>query len=117
MSFSFVRYWSFLCLLFILLSCHAGAQNLIAYYAGNARQIRDYPVSGLSHIIFSFCQIRGTRLTVNSRSDSLAILIFVDLKKRNASLKILLHSADGEGARTVLTFLQQISGETNSWNQ
>ena len=99
-------------LLFTTFFSRTSGQHLIAYYSGNARQIREYPVNRLSQIIFSFCHINGNRLMVNSRSDSLTIRTLVGLKKKNTSLKILLSLGGWGGCKTCSDVFSTDSGRT-----
>lgn len=67
-----------------------GAITVTAYYSGNASQIDSYPVEKLTHIIYSFCHLKGLRLSVDNAADSLTIKQLVALKSRNRQLKVLL---------------------------
>ena len=64
--------------------------TVVAYYDGNSQSIDAYPVEKLTHILFSFCHLKGNKLWVQNKQDSLTIEHLVSLKKRNPSLKILL---------------------------
>ena len=79
---------------FASVSVHAqGKPNslkVIGYFAGKADQVDDVPAEKLTHIIFSFCHLKGNRLHVDSPSDSLTITKLVGLRKRNPQLKIIL---------------------------
>ncbi|HEX7847164.1 MAG TPA: glycosyl hydrolase family 18 protein, partial [Chitinophagaceae bacterium] len=61
-----------------------------AYYSGNANEIDSFEVEKLSHIIFSFCHLKGNRLSVDNARDTATIHKLVSLKKRNPSLKVQL---------------------------
>jgi chitinase len=63
---------------------------VIAYCHGNAASIDAYPVEKLTHIIFSFCHLKGNQLAVDNATDSLSILKLVSMKARNPKLKVLL---------------------------
>src|SRR5687768_1197021 len=65
---------------------------VMAYYfpGGNLTRIDSFPVEKLSHIIFSFCHLKGNRLSVDNAKDTAAIQKLVSLKQRNAALKIIL---------------------------
>ncbi len=63
---------------------------IIAYYAGNAESIDAYPVEKLTHIIYSFCHLKGNRLAVDDADDSLTIRHLVSLKARNPKLKVMV---------------------------
>lgn len=63
---------------------------VIAYYSGDSKAIDDYPIEKLTHIIYSFCHLKGNRLNVDNKGDSATISKLVSLKKKNSELKILL---------------------------
>ena len=63
---------------------------VIAYYIGNSKAIDNYPVKKLTHIIFSFCHLKGNRLSVDNAGDSATIKRLVALKSSNTKLKVLL---------------------------
>ncbi len=64
--------------------------SVIAYYSGDSKTIEHYPVEKLTHIIYSFCHLRGNKLSVDNAGDSATIKKIVSLKKRNPGLKVLL---------------------------
>ncbi|GHN01778.1 hypothetical protein WSM22_32670 [Cytophagales bacterium WSM2-2] len=77
----------------ILLASIAKAQSpiqVIGYYSGRSEQIKDIQATQLTHIIFSFCHLKGNRLQVDSREDSVTIQKLVALKKVNPKLKVML---------------------------
>ena len=73
---------------------------IIAYYAGNEADIDQFPVEKLTHIIYSFCHLRGNRLAVDNTADSLTIRKLVSLKTRNPELKVLLSLGGWGGCKT-----------------
>jgi chitinase len=83
-----------------LLRNYGNGQVIIAYYSGDGKDIDRYPVEKLSHIIYSFCHLKGNRLHVGSTADSNAIKKLVSLKKKYPSLKILLSLGGWGGCRT-----------------
>ena len=81
--------------LLLLIPLFASAQNrkelsVIAYYMGDDKQIDQYDVSKLTHIIFSFCHLKDGKLSVDSAKDSITIKHLVSLKDKNPKLKIML---------------------------
>lgn len=64
--------------------------RVIGYYSSNANKIDSFPIEKLTHIIYSFCHLKGSRLNVDNAADSLTIQKLVSLKSRNPKLKILL---------------------------
>lgn len=64
--------------------------SVIAYYMGDDKQIDDFDVTKLTHIIFSFCHLKDEKLSVDSTKDSIAIKHLVSLKDKNPKLKIML---------------------------
>jgi chitinase len=93
---------AFLCL---LLSFHSFAQQkklaVIAYYAGhNPSQLDSFSIEKLTHIIYSFCHLKGNRLNVNSALDTAIIQKMVALKSRNKDLKVILSLGGWGGCAT-----------------
>jgi chitinase len=94
--------------LFIIItfSCCAQKNNkqndfaVIAYYAGRTTMIDSFEVEKLTHLIFSFCHLKGNSLSVSNARDSATILRMVQLKKRNPQLKIILSLGGWGGCKT-----------------
>ena len=63
---------------------------VIAYYSGRTTMIDSFEIEKLTHLIFSFCHLKGNILSVSNARDSATILRMVELKKRNPQLKIIL---------------------------
>src|SRR5689334_8260108 len=82
----------------MLLFTNGRGQSIIAYYSGDARAIDQYPVGQLTHIIYSFCYLRGSRLYAGGK-DSITIRKLVSLKKAHPSLKVLLSLGGWGGCR------------------
>ena len=64
--------------------------SVIGYYAGDSASVSAYPVEKLTHIIFSFCHLKGNEISVDNYKDTLTIRKLVSLKKRNSALKVIL---------------------------
>ncbi len=64
--------------------------NVLAYYTGDAAEIDKYDVSQVTHLIFSFTHLKGNKLNVDKREDSVTIRKLVSLKKQYPQLKIIL---------------------------
>jgi chitinase len=64
--------------------------SVIAYYSGDVKAIDNYDVKKLTHIIYSFCHLKGNRLNVDNKGDSATIKKLVSLKKEHPKLKVLL---------------------------
>lgn len=80
--------------LILLLVCRGFAQpnsmKVIGYYSGSTQEVDNIDAGKLTHVIFSFCHLKGSRLTVDSKNDSVTITKLVALKKLNPPLKIML---------------------------
>lgn len=84
----------FLLLMLTVVVVAGNTQNnkllVIAYYSGNSSQIAQYPVEKLTHIIYSFCHLKGNRLDVANARDTATIKALVTSRSRNPDLKIML---------------------------
>lgn len=74
--------------------------TVIAYYLGNGSQLDKLSVEKLTHIIYSFCHLKGNRLNVDNAADTVTIRNLVLLKLRNPSLKVMLSLGGWGGCRT-----------------
>ncbi|MDR6844144.1 glycoside hydrolase family 18 protein [Flavobacterium granuli] len=64
--------------------------SVLAYYTGDEKQINDFEIEKLTHIIYSFCHLKDGKLNVDNSRDSITIKHLVSLKSKNPQLKIML---------------------------
>ncbi len=64
--------------------------TVTAYFFGGPEKADSVDVSKLTHIIFSFCHLKGNTLQVDDSRDAATITNLVALKKKNPELKVLL---------------------------
>lgn len=80
--------------LLLLFACTSFAQTnsmkVIGYFSGSAQEVDNVEAKKLTHIIFSFCHLKGNKLVVDSKNDSITITKLVALKKINPQLKVML---------------------------
>ncbi|MDJ1499021.1 glycoside hydrolase family 18 protein [Xanthocytophaga agilis] len=107
MHYSFIRFSTIFVLAGLLftsatIKSHPPKNNftVIAYYAGSTKDIDQYPIEKLTHIIFSFLHLKGNKFTVDKKEDTLTIQHLVALKKRNPNLKIQLSLGGWGGCET-----------------
>src|SRR5688572_30103916 len=74
--------------------------TVTAYYFGGPERVDSIAAEKLTHIIFSFCHLKGNTLQVDNSRDAATITNLVALKKRNPSLKILLSLGGWGGCET-----------------
>src|SRR5437868_2591717 len=73
--------------------------KVIAYYTGNAETIKQYPLSKLTHIIYSFLQLKDDELDFRNDEQKKIVEQLVKLKKIYPQLKIMV-SIGGWGGCT-----------------
>ncbi len=74
-------------------SLHAQAPadfKVIAYYSSGPDQVDKLPAKKLTHIIFSFCHLKGNKLAVDNSRDTTTIRKLVALKAINPNLKVMI---------------------------
>jgi chitinase len=84
--------------------------TVIGYYSGNAEKVDSIAAEKLTHIIFSFCHLKGNKLTVDNARDSITIHKLVGLKKRNPELKIILSLGGWGGCETCSNVFSRADG-------
>ncbi len=76
---------------FLLLSAQRQQPyKIIAYATGKAETIKQYPVSKLTHIIYSFLKIQNDTLTFHNEEQQNNLQQLVELKKDQPGLKIMV---------------------------
>ncbi len=73
---------------------------VIGYYAGKNVLLDSFATEKLTHIIFSFCHLKGNLLSVSNANDSAIIQHMVALKIKNPRLKVILSLGGWGGCRT-----------------
>ncbi len=108
----------FIVLLSFIFTHQSNAQSnsikVIGYFSGRAEQVEGIPAEKLTHIIFSFCHLKGNRLRVDSSPDSLTITKLVGLKKINPQLKVILSLGGWGGCAPCSNAFSTKDGRTES---
>ncbi|HKO81339.1 MAG TPA: glycoside hydrolase family 18 protein [Chitinophagaceae bacterium] len=84
--------------------------SVIAYYSGDSKTINNYDSKKLTHIIYSFCHLKGNRLNVDNAEDSATIAKLVSLKKDNPKLKVLLSLGGWGGCKLCSPVFATVAG-------
>jgi chitinase len=96
--------------IFVLLYAVPGtAQNIIAYYTGEGRDLDSYPLNELTHIIYAFGHLHGDQMFLTS-GDSVAIRRLVRQKRKHPALKILLSLGGWEGCNSCAAVFAKPAG-------
>ena len=84
--------------------------SVLAYYTGDDKQINDFEVEKLTHIIYSFCHLKDGKLNVDNAKDSIAIKHLVSLKSKHPQLKIMLSLGGWGGCENCSAAFSTASG-------
>ena len=79
---------------------HQNPLAVIGYYAGRSTAIDSFPTRELTHIIFSFCHLKGNQLHVDNARDTATIQKLVSLKQTHPDLKVILSLGGWGGCKT-----------------
>ncbi|HSZ72467.1 MAG TPA: glycoside hydrolase family 18 protein [Cytophagaceae bacterium] len=88
--FSFVAIWSCNSIVEDKENTSSKKMDIIAYYYGDSSGFKTYDTKQLTHIIYSFLQLKGNKIAFNKPADSLAVVKLVSLKEEHPSLKVLI---------------------------
>lgn len=73
---------------------------VIAYYAGGPEALDSFDAQSMTHIIYCFGHLKGTRLHLKGAKDTLLIQKMVAMKQKNPRLKVLLSLGGWGGCET-----------------
>lgn len=85
---------------------------VIGYYAGRSTAVDSFPTNELTHIIFSFCHLKGNKLHVSNSRDLKTIRKLVALKASHPDLKVILSLGGWGGCKTCSDVFNTEEGRT-----
>lgn len=96
------NYFFFLLFIVQILKAQKANNNIsvIAYYSGSASNLDKFDVQKLTHIIYSFCHLKGNELAVDNAQGSATIKKMVALKEKNPQLKVIISLGGWGGCKT-----------------
>ncbi|MDH5248358.1 MAG: glycoside hydrolase family 18 protein [Cyclobacteriaceae bacterium] len=97
----------------LITACQAQSTNkftVIAYYFGGPETVDSIAVEKLTHVIFSFCHLKGNTLQVDDSRDATTLSNLVALKKRNPALKVLLSLGGWGGCASCSDVFSTVEG-------
>lgn len=71
-------------------SAIANKPKIIAYYTGNAQELKQYHLEQISHLIYSFAQLKGNSMDIIDSEKKNEIKEIVALKIRYPNLKVMI---------------------------
>jgi len=97
-------------LVMVSLTVEAQRPAVLGYYAGRPTGVDSFPTDKLTHIIFSFCHLKGNRLDANNARDTTTIQKLVALKEKHPQLKVILSLGGWGGCKTCTDVFSSDSG-------
>lgn len=86
---------------------------VIGYYAGRSTEVDSFPTGELTHIIFSFCHLKGDRLHVFGSKSRATVRNLVALKRTHPGLKVILSLGGWGGCKTCSAVFATEKGRTD----
>ena len=74
--------------------------EVIAYYPGGKDLINQYDLNGVTQLIYSFLHLKGNKLAVDNKEDSLTVVHLSNLKSKYPKLKVLVALGGWGGCKT-----------------
>ena len=74
--------------------------KVIAYYPGGKDLINQYDLNGVTQLIYSFLHLKGNKLAVDNKEDSLTVVHLSNLKSKYPKLKVLVALGGWGGCKT-----------------
>lgn len=84
--------------------------RVIGYYCGTTIPIDSFETEKLTHLIFSFGNLRENHFAINSATDSATIKRMVELKSKNPGMKVMLSLGGWGGCATCSDVFSTSSG-------
>ena len=81
-------------------ACYSQNMQVKAYYHGNNERLDNYDPSKLTHLIFCFGHLDGSRLKIDDANDTALIQKMVGMKSKNPKLKVILSLGGWGGCET-----------------
>jgi chitinase len=85
---------------------------VIAYYTGHYKSIEKYDLRKITHLIYSFCRLKGNKLALNNPRDSAVIRNLVKLKRSYPKLKVMVALGGWGGCKTCSTVFSTEPGRS-----
>jgi chitinase len=73
---------------------------VIGYFAGGLKEVDSVDAGRLTHVIYSFCHLKGNELRVDNAAAAAVIRKLVRLKRKNPGLKVLISLGGWGGCAT-----------------
>jgi chitinase len=100
----FMRVLSALLIYWTMMPIPAAAQPggfaVIGYFAGSLKEVDNVAAGRLTHVIYSFCHLKGNELSVDNATAAAVIRKLVRLKRVNPRLKVLVSLGGWGGCPT-----------------
>jgi chitinase len=84
----------------VSLAQRAKVPAVIAYYTGHYKSIENYDISKLTHIVYGFARLKGSKMILGHKGDTGTVKKLVSLKKEHPSLKIIVAFGGWGGCKT-----------------
>jgi chitinase len=85
---------------FFMAPAQSSRYAVIGYYTGDANTLKQYPLQKLTHLIYSFLNLKGNQLSFSDEQQRQRLADIVALKKQYPHLKMMISLGGWEGCYT-----------------